>query len=152
MPHCVFIISIVSYFTNFLNLPISNKKPSLFLTLVLSVLSEFHFHGEASGEEVVGVRLTLVWWRRGESPAAAAMPCPRWLDDRTAWCAVPVSPLFAKKNPPGSFFYAQTLSGPTPHYTKMQKDRHTAVLCICIRATKKIFLPVLRMNSNSRSF
>ena len=29
-------------------------------------------------------------------------------------CAVPVSPLFAKKNPPGSFFYAQTLTGSTP--------------------------------------
>lgn len=40
-----------------------NKKPRLFLTLVLSVLSEFHSHGEAACEEVVGVRLTFVWWR-----------------------------------------------------------------------------------------
>ena len=39
------------------------KKPRLFLTLVLSVLSDVHFHGEAACEEVVGVRLTCVWWR-----------------------------------------------------------------------------------------
>ena len=76
MPHRVFIINIVSYFTNFLNLPISNKKPRLFLTLVLSFLSEFHFHGEAACEEVAGVRLTFVWWRRGESPGAAAGLAP----------------------------------------------------------------------------
>ena len=45
------------------------KEPRLFLTLVISVLSEFHFHGEAACEEVVGVRLTCVWWRRwGSNP------------------------------------------------------------------------------------
>ena len=44
--------------------------------MVLSVLSEFHFHGEAACEEVVGVRLTCVWWRRGESPGAAASLAP----------------------------------------------------------------------------
>ena len=42
---------------------IFNKEPRLFLTLVLSVLSDVHFHGEAACEEVVGVRLTFVWWR-----------------------------------------------------------------------------------------
>ena len=43
------------------------KEPRLFLTLVLSVLSDFHFHGKAACEEVVGVRLTFVWWRWRES-------------------------------------------------------------------------------------
>ena len=93
MPHCVFIINIVSHFTNFLNLPIATKKPRLFLTLVHSVLSDFHSHGEAACEEVIGVRLTcvwwnnvpcvrisvrltLIWWRRGESPGAEASLAP----------------------------------------------------------------------------
>ena len=42
---------------------IITKEPRLLLTLVLVFLSDVHFHGEAACEEVVGVRLTLVWWR-----------------------------------------------------------------------------------------
>ena len=60
----------------FSQLPLNNKKPRLLLTLVLVFLSDVHFHGEAACEEVVGVRLPFVWWRRGESPGAAAGLAP----------------------------------------------------------------------------
>jgi len=51
------------------------------------------------------------------------MPCTRWLDDRTPWCAVSVSPLFAKKNPPGSFF---TLRPSRVRLPIIQKCKKTA--------------------------
>ena len=49
------------------NVWINSKEPRLLLTLVLSVLSDVHFHCEAACEEVVGVRLTCVWWANRDS-------------------------------------------------------------------------------------
>ena len=110
------------------------KKPRLFLPLVLLFLSDVHFQGEAACEEVEGVRLTPVWWRRGESSDAAASLTPDGSAPDTVCQDLPCRSSL-KTVHRTVFLTLRPSRVRLPILTKIQKDRHTAVFCIWWRRT-----------------
>ncbi len=80
--------------------------------------------GKLSSKKTLSIdKVFFVVEARGVA-GCCGVPCIRWLDDRTPECAVPVSPLFAKKNPPGSFF---TLRPSRVRLPTIQKCKKTAL-------------------------